>query len=137
MFEAMLRGLEGSAGRAGLREDTIAPRERLVRRFLEFTNEYPWSWGPSHVDERTLALTGERRLAPSAIRGCQMGLRLFSGYLCDGRYGWAAACEKEFGQGAHPVPVCRERNTIAHLYGYEGRHNATAPGRRVSRVPGR
>lgn len=25
----------------GLREDTIASRERLVRRFLAFTNEYP------------------------------------------------------------------------------------------------
>jgi len=103
-----------------MREDTIAPRERLVRRFLEFTNEYPWSWGPSHVDEWTQALTSERRLAPSTIRGYQMGLRLFSEYLCDGRYGWAAACEKEFGHGAHPVPVCHEWNTIAHLYGCEG-----------------
>jgi hypothetical protein len=62
----------------GLREDTITPRERLVRRFLEFTNEYPWSWGPSHVDEWTQTLTSERRLAPSTIRGYQMDLRLFS-----------------------------------------------------------
>ncbi|HVB45681.1 MAG TPA: site-specific integrase, partial [Streptosporangiaceae bacterium] len=45
---------------------------------LEFTNEYPWSWGPSHVDEWTQALTSERRLAPSTIRGYQMDLRLFS-----------------------------------------------------------
>ena len=124
MFEAMLRGWKAQQVARGLREDTIAPRERLVRRFLEFTNEYPWSWGPSHVDEWTQALTSERRLAPSTIRGYQMDLRLFSEYLCDGRYGWAAACEKEFGQGAHPVPVCHEWNTIAHLNDYEGRPEA-------------
>ncbi|HUY44646.1 MAG TPA: tyrosine-type recombinase/integrase [Streptosporangiaceae bacterium] len=124
MFEAMLRGWKAQQVSRGLRVDTIAPRERLVRRFLEFTNEYPWSWGPSHVDEWTQTLTSERRLAPSTIRGYQMDLRLFSEYLCDGRYGWAAACEKEFGPGSHPVPVCHEWNTIAHLYGYEGNPEA-------------
>jgi integrase/recombinase XerC len=76
MFEAMLRGWKAQQVSRGLREDTIAPRERLVRRFLEFTNEYPWSWGPSHVDEWTQALTSERRLAPSTIRGYQMDLRV-------------------------------------------------------------
>lgn len=124
MFEAMLRGWKAQQASRGLREDTVAPRERLVRRFLEFTNEYPWSWGPAHVDEWTQALTSERRLAPSTIRGYQMDLRLFSEYLCDGRYGWAAACEKEFGPGSHPVPVCHEWNTIAHLRGYEGNPEA-------------
>jgi integrase/recombinase XerC len=83
----------------GLAEDTIRPREHLVRRFLEFTNEYPWQWGPSHVDEWTLWLTGEKHLAPSTIRGYQTDLRLFSEYLCDRRYGWAVACEAEFGPG--------------------------------------
>ena len=120
MFEAMLRGWKAQQVSRGLREDTIAPRERLVRRFLEFANEYPWSWGPAHVDEWTQALTSERRLATSTIRGYQMDLRLFSEYLCDGRYGWAVACEEEFGAGMHPVPVCHEWNTIAHLNEYEG-----------------
>src|SRR5437899_858396 len=104
MVDAMLRGWRAQQAARGLRDDTIAPRERLVRRFLEFTNEYPWLWSPSHVDEWTQVLTSERRLAPSTIRGYQMDLRLFSEYLCDGRYGWAAACEKEFGQGAERVP---------------------------------
>jgi site-specific recombinase XerD len=63
-----------------------------VRAFAGFTNEYPWSWGPGHVDEWTLSLAGERHLAPSTIRGYQTDLRLFSEYLTDGRYGWAAAC---------------------------------------------
>src|SRR5437588_861449 len=40
------------------------------------------------------------------------------------RRGAAAVCEGEFGPGAHPVPVCHEWNTIAHLNGYEGRPEA-------------
>ena len=36
-------------------------------------------------------LTGEHRLAPSTVRGYQSELRLFSEYLCDGRYGWERA----------------------------------------------
>ena len=68
----------------------------------------------------TQSLTGEKRLAPSTIRGYQTDLRLFSEYVCDGRYGWAVACEREFGPGAHPVPICHEWNTITHLSDYEG-----------------
>lgn len=63
MFEAMLRGWQAQQKARGLHEDTIAGRELLVRRFLEFTNDYPWHWGPAHVDEWTLSLTGERHLA--------------------------------------------------------------------------
>jgi integrase/recombinase XerC len=40
--------------------------------------------------------------------------------VCDGRHGWAVACEREFGPGAHPVPICHEWNTITHLSDYEG-----------------
>ena len=69
MFEGMLRGWRAQQTARGLREDTVAPRERLVRRFLEFTNEYPRSWVSSHVDEWTQLLMAEQRLAPSTIRG--------------------------------------------------------------------
>jgi hypothetical protein len=44
MFDAMLRGWRAQQAARGLREDTIASRERLVRRFLAFINEYPWGW---------------------------------------------------------------------------------------------
>jgi integrase/recombinase XerC len=120
MVEAMLGGWRAQQLARGLRESTIAPRERLVRQFLAFTSEYPWQWGPAHVDEWTQSLTGERHLAASTIRNYQTELRLFSEYICDGRYGWAVACEREFGPGAHPVPVCHEWNTITHLNDYEG-----------------
>jgi integrase/recombinase XerC len=122
MVEAMFKGWRAQQTARGLQGDTIAPRERLVRRFLEFTNEYPWNWGPGDVDEWTQSLTRERQLAPSTIRGYQTDLRLFSEYLTDGRYGWAVECEKAF--GTFPVPICHEWNTIAHLNDYEGRPEA-------------
>ncbi len=120
MVEAMLRGWRAQQRARGLREDTVVPRERLVRRFLEFTNEYPWAWSPGHMDEWSLSLTAELHLAPSTIRSYQCSLRQFSEFLIDGRYGWAVACEQAFGPGQHPVAIAHEWNTIAHLNDYEG-----------------
>jgi site-specific recombinase XerD len=120
MVEAMLRGWRAQQTARGLQKGTIEPRERLVRRFLAFTGEYPWGWGPGHVEEWTLSLMAEQHLAPSTIRGYQTSLRLFSEYLTDGRYGWAVACQEAFGPGTHPVAICHEWNTIAHLNDYEG-----------------
>ena len=45
MVEAMLSGWRAQQVARGLRESTIVPRERLVRRFLVFTGEYPWQGG--------------------------------------------------------------------------------------------
>jgi integrase/recombinase XerC len=120
MFEAMLKGWRAQQAARGLREDAIGARERLMRRFSEFTNEYPWNWEPSHVDEWSLSLTAERHLAPSTIRTYQCSLRLFNGYLCDSRYGWVTACQREFGPQTHPVAIVHEWNTIPHLNDYEG-----------------
>jgi integrase/recombinase XerC len=124
MTEAMLRGWRAQQAARGLTEGTIGRRERLVRGFLECTNEFPWSWSPSHVDEWSLSLTSEKHLAPSTIRNYQMELRLFSEFLIDGRYGWAVACEQAFGPGKHPVAICHEWNTHMHLSQYEGRPEA-------------
>ena len=63
-----------------------------------------------------------RATTGSTIRGYQTDLRLFSEYLTDGRYGWAVECEQAF--GTHPVPICHEWNTIAHLNDYEGNPEA-------------
>jgi integrase/recombinase XerC len=122
MVEAMLSGWRAQQSARGLRANTSQPRERLVRGFQVFTNEFPWQWGPSNVDEWTLSLTSERHLAPSTIRGYQSVLRLFSEYLTDARYGWAVACEEAF--GTFPVPICHGWNTIAHLNDYEGNPEA-------------
>lgn len=87
MFEAMLSGWRAQQAARGLQEDTAVRRERLIRRFWKFTSDYPWNWGPSHVDEWSLHLTAELRRAPSTIRGYQGDLRLFTEYLTDARYG--------------------------------------------------
>lgn len=120
MFEAMLRGWRAQQIARGLREETIAGREQLVRRFVEFANEYPWGWLPAHVEEFTLCLTAERHLSPATVRNYQIDVRLFSEYVIDARYGWVAQCEEAFGVGVHPVAICHEWNTIAHLSEYEG-----------------
>jgi integrase/recombinase XerC len=120
MFEAMLRGWQAQQAARGLREETAGKRDRLVRRFMAFTGEYPWGWLAGHMDEWSLCLTSEEHLAPSTIRGYQGCLRQFTEFLTDARYGWVAACEREFGQGNHPVAICHEWNTIAHLNDYEG-----------------
>ncbi|MFJ5294855.1 tyrosine-type recombinase/integrase [Streptomyces sp. NPDC088348] len=118
MFDAMLRGWRAQQKSRGLKDDTIDPRERLIRRFLEFANDYPWQWTPAHMDEWSVSLTSEKHLAPSTIRSYQGTVRLFSEFLIDGRYGWGPACEEAF--GTFPVAVCHEWNTIAHLNDYEG-----------------
>ena len=99
MLEAMLSGWRAQQAARGLREDTVADRERLVRRFGDFTGEYPWAWSPGHMDEWSLHLTAEEHLAPSTIRAYQCTLRQFTEFLVDARYGWAAACEEAFGPG--------------------------------------
>jgi len=119
MFEAMLRGWRAQQKARGLRDETAEGREQLVRRFLMATNEYPWRWGPSHVEEWALSLATEKHLAISTIRAYETDLRLFSEYLVDSRYGWATACEERFGTGVYPVAICHEWNTIAHLSDYE------------------
>jgi site-specific recombinase XerD len=121
MMEAMLRGWRAQQAARGLPERTMIARARLVRRFMKFTNEYPWAWTPAHMDEWSLHLTAERHLQESTIRSYQCALRLFTEYLIDGRYGWAMTCEEKFGPGCHPVAIAHEWNTIAHLQGYEGR----------------
>jgi integrase/recombinase XerC len=120
VFEAMLSGWRAQQAARGLREESIAARERLMRRFGEFTGEYPWNWKAGHVDEWSLSLTAEHHLAPSTIRGYQGSLRQFNTYLCDSRYGWAAACQREFGPEVYPVAIVHEWNTIPHLNDYEG-----------------
>ncbi|WP_281712606.1 hypothetical protein [Dermacoccus nishinomiyaensis] len=50
-------------------------------------------------------------------------MRAFCDYICSPHYGWVDECMERF--GTHPVQVCHEWNTLAHLQDYEGK-----PGRR-------
>ena|SRR5882724_4107381 len=78
MLEAMLSGWHAQQVARGLKDDTIEPRERLVRRFGAFAGEYPWQWSPGHMDEWSQHLTTEGHLAPSTIRSYQCTLRQFT-----------------------------------------------------------
>ena len=124
MLEAMLRGWRAQQAARGLREDTIAPRERLVRRFGEFTGEYPWQWSPGHMDEWSLHLTG--RGAPGAVDDPRLpGHAAAVHRVPRGRTVWlGGGVRGGVRPGRHPVAICHEWNTIAHLNDYEGNPEA-------------
>ena len=68
VFDGMLAGWSAQQRSRMLNEVTIGGRERLVRRFGEFTNEYPWAWRAQDVEGFTTLLRSEG-LAHSTIRG--------------------------------------------------------------------
>ncbi|HEV8279828.1 MAG TPA: tyrosine-type recombinase/integrase [Streptosporangiaceae bacterium] len=124
VVEAMLRGWgkQQRGGRGNLAA-TVRTHQRRVRALIEFTNEYPWRWTAAHMDEWSTHLVAESRLAKSTIRQYQLSVELFCEFITSPHYHWAQECEARF--GVHPVQVCYEWNTLAHLTDYEGR-----PGRR-------
>jgi hypothetical protein len=64
--QQLARGLSGGC--------TAGPRELVVRRFLEFTNEYPWAWTAAHLDEWSVHLTAEKhRRQPSPLADVSNG----------------------------------------------------------------
>jgi len=118
VFEAMLAGWGTQQLSRSLSPVTIEKREYTVRRFAAFTNEFPWVWGPGDVEEWTSSMTS-RGLAHATIRGEQMCVGLFLGFVCDRRYEWVEVCEEQF--GTHPVQVFHEWNTAVHRNEFEGR----------------
>ena len=122
LFAGMLSGWAAQQRSRMLNETTIAGRDRIVRRFAEFSNEYPWGWRALDVEAFTTALRGGG-VAHSTIRGYHHILGLFVEFVCDPRYGWVEECEERF--GCAPALICHEWNTAAHVSEFEGR-----PGRR-------
>ncbi|MCL2464849.1 MAG: tyrosine-type recombinase/integrase [Micrococcales bacterium] len=119
VFEGMLTGWERQMRSRGLIASTVAPRVRLIRRFTDFADGYPWAWTAADVEDFTVSLmSGEHRLAPSTIRGYHETLRMFCDYVTDQRYEWMEVCADQF--GATPSQVCYDHNTMAHLVDYEG-----------------
>jgi integrase/recombinase XerC len=115
LFEAMLAGWRQQQTARRLTVPLIDGRERLIRRFGEFTGGWPWQWTPGQA-EAWIAGGG---WAHSAIRSYQGTVALFLAYACDPRYGWVTECEQQV--GARPVQIVHEWNTAVHVAGYEGR----------------
>jgi hypothetical protein len=93
--------------------DTVAGRARLVERFIEHTNEFPWTWTPTMVEEFFSDLRSVKRRKQSTVRGYQNALRMFCSYVSDPDYGWDRVCEQRF--GTHPAQVFFEWNTATHV----------------------
>jgi len=119
LFEAMLEGWRAQQASRYLNQLTVHQREHQVRRFQRWTNDYPWMWGPADIEDWTATALGERHLAHSTVSHYHTTLRLFMDFVCDARYGWTAECEERF--ATHPVQICHEWNTVAHLADDEGR----------------
>lgn len=120
VFEAMLEGwMRQQRGGRLIQPKTIANRASAVRRFSKAVNAYPWQWTAAQVDEWMTDLVSLRGREVSTIRNYQGALRGFCDYITSPHYGWVAQCENRF--GTHPVQVCHEWNTTAHLVDYEGR----------------
>ncbi|MHB8438591.1 MAG: tyrosine-type recombinase/integrase [Acidimicrobiales bacterium] len=119
LFEAMLEGWRRQHVARRLSPSVIAQRQRIVRRFAEFSGSWPWQWRAEHLD----AFVAEGRWAHSTVRSYQGSIAAFLDYLCDPRYGWAS--ESQHRVGAVAVQICHEDNRAVHVADYEGR-----PGRR-------
>ena len=63
-------------------------------------------------------LRAVRGLRRSTLRGYQIAVRLFCGYITDPAYGWPAECETRF--GTYPVQVVHEWNAAVHVQEAEG-----------------
>ncbi|MCZ0914064.1 site-specific integrase [Gordonia sp. Swx-4] len=124
MFDAMVDGWAQQQRTKFLRESTIGPRMRLVRRFAEFAGLYPWQWTPEEGEAWISHLrSGSTPLRLSTVRGYEVDIGLFCAYLIDARYDWVTECIAQFGRA--PVQVFHEDNSIIHIGEYEG-----DPGRR-------
>jgi integrase/recombinase XerC len=118
VLQAMLTGWSNQQTSRLLAAGTVEQRVQVVRRFLAFTNDYPWRWTSADVEEWTAELV-VRGLAHSTIRHYQQQAALFMAYLTDARYGWDQVCEQHF--GTHPVQVFHEWNTAVHRTDAEAR----------------
>lgn len=119
VFEAMLAGWALQQRTRFLKAATIDSRLILVRRVMEFANEYPWQWTCADVE----AFIDHCRSRPQPIvvttaRLYESTLRMFLAYLTDPRYGWTTECLDRF--GVAPSQVLHEWNTIVHVTDYEG-----------------
>jgi len=113
VLDAMLEGWRNQMLARNLATSTITSRTKLVRKFVEHSNEFPWEWSPALADEWFADLRAIRHCTRSTVRGYQVAIRGFCSYLIDPAYGWPVECEKRF--GTHPVQVITEANSAVHV----------------------
>src|SRR5262249_3107700 len=98
VVEAMLEGwAKQQLGGRGLAEKTVKRRQAVVRQFLSFSNEYPWHWTATHLDEGSADLVSVLGRAKSTIRNYHDASRSFDSYWIAAQYRWAEECRARFG----------------------------------------
>jgi len=107
VLEAMFEGWAAQQRSRRLAATTVENRAHVVRRFVDFTNDYPWRWAPADAEAWTSSLV-EAGMAHSTIRNYQAAIATFLGYACDTRYGWSAICSERFGEAPEIVGGTRE-----------------------------
>ena len=70
------------------------------------------------LEEFTSELRGDRK-SLATVRSYQGALRQFLDFVSDPRYEWSTVCDRLF--ATHPIQICFEWNTVAHVADYEGR----------------
>ena len=115
LLEEMLAGWGRQQSARRLAASTIADRQRVVRRFVEFAQGWPWSWR----EEQLEGWVAVNLWAHSTVRTYQDAIGGFLDYVCDPRYGWVAECEQRV--GVVPRQICHEWNTATHVADHEGR----------------
>lgn len=109
----MLEGWSNQMLARNLAPATIHNRVRQVRAFGDHAGAFPWEWSAQLADEWFADLRAIRHCSRSTVRGYQVAIRGFCGYLGDPAYAWAEECERRF--GTHPIQVINEVNSAAHV----------------------
>ncbi|MFE2026839.1 tyrosine-type recombinase/integrase [Streptomyces hygroscopicus] len=108
VLDAMLDGWEKQQRGRRLESETIDDRRRLVRRFVEFSGEYPWNWTAAHMDEWSFSLIAELGRARSTVRAYQGAIRQFCDLITSPHYRWADAHLEDYEGDAERRPLTGE-----------------------------
>ena len=123
VLEDMLEGWGKQQLSRNFKGETIRTRERLVRRFVDHSEHFPWEWNLADVDDFFAHARSISNLSFSTVRSYQTHLKLFCDYLTDPAYEWDRVCLKAFGRS--PAQVITETNRARHVA-----DDATGPAKR-------
>lgn len=115
LLEEMLAGWRAQQTARRLGRSIIEGRERVVRRFVEFSQGWPWSWQETQLEGWIAA----NSWAHSTVRSYQNAISCFLAFACDPRYPWLVECQQRV--GGVPRQICHEWNTAVHVADHEGR----------------
>ncbi len=112
LFSEMMEGWRLEMTSRHLGGSYVKNRTILVDRFREYAGADPWHWRPESMNLWSAELVAEG-LSGSTIRSYQGAVRQFCDHITNPAYEWTNRCLERF--GTHPVQICFEWNTTAHV----------------------